>query len=101
MSALRAPGSGEHTSHAANCVCASCLAIRPTTPLESSLVAERGRADSIVRLDTYQRRLLHTFTSRWNDTRKARGLSPVLAHDALTQGLESLIAMIEMAGQEK
>jgi hypothetical protein len=65
-----------------------------------ALIIERARsarADSIVRLDTYQRRLLHTFTKRWNADRERRGLSPVLAHDALTQGLESLIAMI---GQE-
>ncbi len=39
--------------HAANCVCVECLARRPgVTPLEAELRAERGRADSIVRLDT-------------------------------------------------
>lgn len=86
------------TGHTRNCVCVSCLATRASiTELEGMLRTERTRADSIVRLDTYQRRLLHTFVSRWNETRKARGLSPVLAHDALTRGLESLIAMI---GQE-
>ncbi len=81
-------------------MCASCLALRPSSaphPLVATLAAERLRADSIVRLDTYQRQLLHKFTARWNATRMARGLSPVLAHDALTQGLESLIALI---GQE-
>lgn len=93
----RAPGSGEHTSHSSNCVCASCLACRPTTSLEGELCAERLRSDSIVRLDGYQRRLLNTFTKRWNAERANRGLAPKLANDALTQGLEALIAMI---GQE-
>lgn len=65
--------------------------------LNEALITERARAarvDSIIRLDTYQRRLLNTFAKRWNSDRERRGLSPVLAHDALTQGLEALIAMI-------
>jgi hypothetical protein len=83
------------TSHAANCVCSSCLARRPTlTKLEGALRAERGRSDSIQRLDTYQRRLLHTFTARWNADRARRGQPAVTANDALTQGLEALIAMV-------
>jgi hypothetical protein len=84
------------TTHAENCVCAACLAARTfVTPLELELRAERGRADSIVRLDTYQRRLLHTFTARWNADRARRGQhSPIAAHDALTQGLEALVAMV-------
>jgi len=93
----RAPGSGEHTSHASNCVCAACLALKPAPTLNEALHTERTRSDSILRLDSYQRSLLNTFTKRWNADRAARGRAPVLAHDALTQGLESLIAMI---GQE-
>lgn len=78
--------------HAASCVCAACLG---TSPLELELRAERSRADSIVRLDTYQRRLLHTFAARWNADRARRGLhSPIAAHDALTQGLEALVSMV-------
>jgi hypothetical protein len=82
--------------HAANCVCAACLARRPgVTPLELELRAERDRANSILRLDSYQRRLLHTFAKRWNADRARRGLhSPIAAHDALTQGLEALVAMV-------
>jgi len=74
----------------------ACLAKRSAiTPLETELRAERSRADSILRLDTYQRRLLHTFTARWNADRARRGLlSPIAAHDALTQGLEALVAMV-------
>lgn len=83
------------TTHASNCVCVACLASRPgITPLESELRAERLRADSIMRLDTYQRRLLHTFAARWNADRARRGQSPVPAHDALTQGLQALVAMV-------
>jgi hypothetical protein len=83
-------------SHAANCVCVACLAARPgISPLESELRAERSRCDSILRLDTYQRRLLHTFAARWNADRARRGLlSTIPAHDALTQGLEALVAMV-------
>lgn len=90
--------------HTDRCVCPACLADRfpslqnPTA--NEALILERARSvrsDSAMRLDTYQRRLLDTFAKRWNADRAARGLSPVLAHDALTQGLESLIAMI---GQE-
>ncbi len=63
--------------------------------LEAELRAERSRCDSILRLDTYQRRLLHTFAARWNADRARRGLlSPIAAHDALTQGLEALVAMV-------
>ena len=80
------------TSHAANCVCASCLALRPLSTL-----AHQMRSDSIVRLDSYQRRLLHTFTIRWNADRHARGLPQKTTIDALTGGLEALIAML---GQE-
>jgi hypothetical protein len=82
--------------HGANCVCAACLGAKPTiSPLELELRAERMRCDSIVRLDTYQRQLLHTFTKRWNADRARRGeLSPIAAHDALTQGLEALVAMV-------
>ncbi len=89
-------GANTTTTHAANCVCAACLAARPfVSPLELELRAERGRCDSILRLDTYQRRLLHTFTQRWNADRARRGLvSPIAAHDALTQGLEALVAMV-------
>jgi hypothetical protein len=88
--------------HAANCVCVSCLARRTgVTPLESELTAERLRADSILRHDAYQRRLLHTLTARWNADRARRGLLPVAAHDALTQGLESLVAMITEGAREK
>jgi hypothetical protein len=47
-----------------------------------------------MRLDQYQRRLLHTFAKRWNADRARRGLLPVQAHDALTQGLESLVEMV-------
>lgn len=85
-----------NTTHALNCVCVVCLGARPgITPLERELTAERLRVDSIVRLDTYQRRLLHTFTARWNADRARRGLlSPIAAHDALTQGLEALVAMV-------
>lgn len=82
------------TSHTANCVCASCLACHP---LASELKSERLRADSILRLDGHQRHLLERFTKRWNADRLRRGLGPKLAHDALTEGLEALIAMI---GQE-
>jgi len=82
-------------SHAANCVCVACLAQRPgITGLETELRTERLRSDSIMRLDTYQRRLLHTFAMRWNADRARRGLTPVQANDALTQGLESLVAMV-------
>lgn len=82
-------------THAASCVCAACLASRPfVTPLELELRAERGRCDSIVRLDTYQRRLLHTYVARWNTDRARRGLTAVQANDALTQGLEALVAMV-------
>jgi len=82
-------------SHAANCVCVACLAQRPgITSLESELRAERLRSDSIMRLDTYQRRLLHTFAARWNADRARRGLTSVQAHDALTQGLEALVSMV-------
>jgi hypothetical protein len=63
--------------------------------LEAELRAERSRCDSIMRLDQYQRRLLHTFTERWNADRARRGLlSPIRAHDALTQGLEALVEMV-------
>jgi hypothetical protein len=92
-------------SHGLQCVCVECM--RRQFPndsrhsegrlLQAALTAERRRSDGVQRLDTYQRRLLNTFTKRWNADRERRGLSPVLAHDALTQGLESLIAMI---GQE-
>jgi hypothetical protein len=83
------------STHAANCVCVACLASRPAiTSLELELRAERARADSIMRLDTYQRRLLHTFAARWNADRTRRGQSSIPAHDALTQGLEALIAMV-------
>ncbi len=82
-------------SHGANCVCAVCLGGRPAlTELESTLLTQRLRSDSILKLDTYQRRLLHTFAARWNADRARRGLLPVPAHDALTQGLESLVAMV-------
>lgn len=85
----------DDTSHAASCVCSACLNARPgLSPLESELRAERARADSIMRLDTYQRRLLHTFAARWNADRARRGLTSVQAHDALTQGLEALVAMV-------
>jgi hypothetical protein len=83
------------TTHAANCVCVVCLAARPgITSLEGELRAERLRVDSIMRLDTYQRRLLHTFALRWNADRARRGLLPVQANDALTQGLEALVEMV-------
>ena len=62
--------------------------------LEIELRAERGRCDSIIRLDSYQRQLLHTLTARWNADRARRGLTSVQAHDALTQGLEALVAMV-------
>lgn len=63
--------------------------------LEAELSAERARANSVLRLDTYQRQLLHTFAARWNADRKRRGHHvPVAAHDALTQGLEALVAMV-------
>lgn len=62
--------------------------------LETELRTERLRSDSILRLDTYQRRLLHTFAVRWNADRARRGLTSVQAHDALTQGLEALVAMV-------
>jgi hypothetical protein len=97
MIAARAPGLGEHTSHAANCVCVSCLACRTNTTLETELRVERLRADSVLRLDGHQRHLLERFTKRWNADRAHRGLAPKLAHEALTEGLEALIAMI---GQE-
>jgi hypothetical protein len=81
--------------HGANCVCAACLGSKPViSPLELELRAERLRCDSILRLDTYQRQLLHTFAARWNADRARRGLLPVPAHDALTQGLETLVAMV-------
>jgi len=83
------------TAHASNCVCAACLGERPgLTGLELALRTERLRSDSILKLDTYQRRLLHTFAARWNADRARRGLRPVQAHDALTQGLESLVEMV-------
>ncbi len=83
-------------NHGANCVCAACLGAKPAiSPLDLELRAERLRCDSILRLDTYQRQLLHTFTARWNADRARRGeLSPIAAHDALTQGLEALVAMV-------
>jgi len=82
-------------THTANCVCVACLAARPgISGLESELRTERLRSDSIMRLDTYQRRLLHTFAVRWNADRARRGLMPVQANDALTQGLETLVAMV-------
>jgi hypothetical protein len=62
--------------------------------LEGELRAERARCDSVLRLDTYQRRLLHTFTQRWNADRARRGLTAVQANDALTQGLEALVSMV-------
>ena len=95
MSSPRAPGLGEHTSHHSNCVCVACLAIRPAvSSLETELRAERLRSDSIMRLDQYQRRLLHTFTERWNADRARRGRLPMRANDALTQGLEALVEMV-------
>lgn len=83
------------TAHGANCVCVACLAARPgITALEGELRAERARCDSVLKLDTYQRRLLHTFAARWNADRARRGQSSIPAHDALTQGLEALVAMV-------
>lgn len=87
--------------HSAQCVCPACMhtafpSLRAPT-INEALVIERARSqrvDSVVRLDSYQRRLLSTFTQRWSADRERRGLSAVLAHDALTQGLEALIAMI-------
>lgn len=85
--------SAEAKAHGDRCVCNECM-----PSLDQMLARARAtRSDSIQRLDTYQRRLLHTFTRRWNADRERRGLRPVLANDALTQGLEALIAMI---GQE-
>lgn len=82
-------------SHTANCVCVACLATRPgLSSLEGELRAERSRSDSVLRLDTYQRRLLHTFAARWNADRTRRGQSSIPAHEALTQGLEALVAMV-------
>lgn len=82
-------------SHGASCVCVVCLTAKPAlTALETELRTERLRSDSILRLDTYQRRLLHTFAVRWNADRARRGLTSVQAHDALTQGLEALVAMV-------
>lgn len=82
-------------SHAGNCVCVACLAARPgITSLESELITARAQSNSIMRLDTYQRRLLHTFVVRWNADRARRGLTHVQANDALTQGLETLVAMV-------
>lgn len=76
-------------------MCAACLAARPAiSALEAELRAERLRCDSILRLDGYQRRLLHTFAARWNADRARRGLLPVQAHAALTRGLESLVELV-------
>ena len=86
-------------THGDRCVCVECFRSKMSTlpTVSESLRIERQRADSIVRLDTYQRKLLDTFTKRWNATRAPRGLRPKQANDALTEGLEALIAMI---GQE-
>jgi hypothetical protein len=62
--------------------------------LEGELRAERSRCDSIMKLDGYQRCLLHTFAARWNADRTRRGQPSIPAHDALTQGLEALVAMV-------
>jgi len=84
------------TGHDQQCVCNACL--EPAGTVHDALIAARAiRSDSIVRLDGHQRCLLNTFTKRWNSTRAARGLAPKTATEALTEGLEALIAMIGQA----
>jgi hypothetical protein len=69
-----------------------------TESLDQMLARARAtRRDSIVRLDKYQRQLLETFMDQWNAHRATLGKKPKTANEALTEGLETLIAML---GQE-
>lgn len=82
--------------HARNCVCVPCLAVRglPAPSLNESLATERARAQFALCLDVTQRHYLDTFTLRWNKDRAVRGLSPITADDALTEGLRALVEMV-------
>jgi hypothetical protein len=83
-------------AHGARCVCPECMRHKFRPSLQAQLAGARAiRSDSVQRLDTHQRRLLNKFTRLWNVDRVQRGKRPMTDNDALTQGLEALISMLE------
>jgi len=68
---------------------------RVAEPLGSQLGYERGTP--IAALNRAQRRHLAGFVKAWNRTRELRGLEPMLADHALTEGLSALEKMTKDA----
>lgn len=60
--------------------------------LAEALAAERSAPQPIA-LNQVQRRHLAGFVKNWNRDRAARGLPPMAADDALTEGLSALERM--------
>ena len=94
---MPAPATRDVMGHAGNCVCSWCLATRPLPTLGDAY--REARARSSLALTLQQASLLHKFTHKWNDDRARRGEQPYHADEALTKGLEALIAMLTEGAQ--
>lgn len=85
------------TAHGDRCVCAECFRVRMgSVPLNEALACARAAAQPIA-LNQVQRRHLAGFVKLWNADRVTRGLAPMLADDALTEGLSALENMMKEA----